>query len=426
MRDLQIHKKYSKDFFLTLVTRAITVILSFSVSIIIVRSLGAKGQGTVTLLITTVTLLAFFLGFGFQWSNLYWAGRDKEKLGFIFANSVYYVVLLSVALVLISPLIRKIPIVFIGKDLLPFYNIMIPMIPIVMIYQFNESTLLGMDDIKKYNRLALLRASILFVMCFFLLKVLTVNLTVFLKGWLCAYLIAAFFSVILAFKNVRTYKIRCSLSFFLDSQKAGSRAWLSNILGLLLFRFDLYLIAYFFGISQVGYYLIPVFLIEGFLLIPQLLGQVLFPKISSGYDEGVNLTLLLSKIGLLYAIIIALFFGVAGRKLLMLFWGDDFVVSFMPLLFLIPGFIVRASGNAIAEYLSAKYAFPFYMQITLFVALIINITLNLLWIPSLGIKGAALSTSVAYTFYISVYLIIFCNVAKTSLFSLFSLTRLNK
>ncbi|GAG06229.1 unnamed protein product, partial [marine sediment metagenome] len=130
-----------ENFSLTLGTQIVALAISAINSVIIVRVLGAEGQGTLTLMITTSVVIITLFGGGFQWSNIYWVGRNRNNSNVIFFNSVAFAIAICFLLLIIY---------LIGghKILNHFMPGTISMIvfialPFLLIWQYNQAILQG-------------------------------------------------------------------------------------------------------------------------------------------------------------------------------------------------------------------------------------------------------------------------------------------
>jgi O-antigen/teichoic acid export membrane protein len=90
-----------------------------------------------------------------------------------------------------------------------------------------------------------------------------------------------------------------------------------------------------------------------------------------------------------------LIFVFIGRSLMIMLYGADFAPSYGAYLFLIPASFGLTFGSLFNTYIWSK-GFPVMCIVMPFIALLINIGLNIWWIPLFGIRGASMATSVAY------------------------------
>jgi O-antigen/teichoic acid export membrane protein len=126
------------------------------------------------------------------------------------------------------------------------------------------------------------------------------------------------------------------------------------------------------------------------------------PLIASAYhrgnfDELQYVTKLTTRLGLIFAVGIALLLVVGGKLLLGLF-GPEFREAYVPLLILVAGGVVNAI-TGIVVYLATLTGRERPALVIFLSALAISLVLNLLLIPRLGIVGAAVASSTALSFW---------------------------
>lgn len=186
-----------------------------------------------------------------------------------------------------------------------------------------------------------------------------------------------------------------------DSQWAGIRdlfaiGWkssLARISQLLIYRFDLFLLAFFVGDESIGNYVPAMFLVSQLNQVGDSVGFILYPSVArremnsaQACDacRGVMLVTLVASIAM--AILCPWIFRFV--------WGSAFNASVIPLLLLLPGYIVLTPARVLAAYLAAVTQFRSPLKASL-TGLAVNCTLNLFLIPNFGIVGAAIATSAA-------------------------------
>ncbi len=83
------------------------------------------------------------------------------------------------------------------------------------------------------------------------------------------------------------------------------------------------------------------------------------------------------------------------RVVLSLVFGLDFIPALSPLRLLYPGVLLLSLSKVLSSYILARGKPAINMWLAV-IGVIINLTLNLLLIPRLGISGAAIASSFAY------------------------------
>ena len=174
----------------------------------------------------------------------------------------------------------------------------------------------------------------------------------------------------------------------------GWRGAASAVLIFLLLKSDVFLIDYFLDDAAVGSYRVATQFAEMMQRVPDVAGAILLAKVVRDQDED-RLSLRVARWVLIFSVAAALVLLAAGKSLIGWFF-PAYPESFLPLAWMLPGLVFLGLGSVC----NIKLAGKGYPTITLWaaaVAFVLNFALNLYLIPALGLKGAALSTTIAYT-----------------------------
>lgn len=178
----------------------------------------------------------------------------------------------------------------------------------------------------------------------------------------------------------------------------GARAHLSNVLMFLNYRADLYLLSAISGVEAVGIYFIAVRVSELVWSVSQAVASVLLPRLARGHASGVAHTdvlvvvcRLVLAVSAVLGVFGALLFSLAVRTL----FGPDYEQAVWAVYLLLPGIVAGALTRVLASDLAARGK-PELNAWTSGIALVVNVTLNLLAIPKYGILGASAASGIAY------------------------------
>jgi len=173
---------------------------------------------------------------------------------------------------------------------------------------------------------------------------------------------------------------------------------LGDSIGFLNTQVDSILIGYYMNPTEVGIYAIAVLLAQTLTLIPSAVQRVTAPATATLYGkgdiEGVR-RLFYSTLAksLLISVGSAIFIAVFGPYMILRLFTEGYLVSYVPLLILLLGYAIGASFGAVGATLASigKVHIPFRISAA---CGMLNVILNILFIPILGINGAALATAV--------------------------------
>jgi len=171
-------------------------------------------------------------------------------------------------------------------------------------------------------------------------------------------------------------------------------------LGMVLFflhlRLDQFMVKALVGTAALGLYSLAVVLAESVLLPTDSLGLAILPRqVGNTIGEAAQIALDGARANALVGLGLATGWAVAGAPLIRIFFGEAFLPAYLPLLGLLPGMVFLGMQRVCSGPI-LRAGRPGRFMLVYAVSLTGNIILNLWWIPSLGLLGAALASSVTY------------------------------
>ena len=177
----------------------------------------------------------------------------------------------------------------------------------------------------------------------------------------------------------------------------GIQVHLGNLFIFLSYRVDLLLINWYLDPAAVGYYAIGVVLVEQLWLVSSAVSLVLFPRLAASADVKKKnaFTPVIARAVFLITLAAALILFGVSNLLVTILYSDQYLPAVRPIQLLLPGIIALSVYRVIANDIAARGQ-PLINTCTALVALVVNIVLNLIWIPLYGISGAALASTISY------------------------------
>ena len=174
----------------------------------------------------------------------------------------------------------------------------------------------------------------------------------------------------------------------------------SSIFVIIYSRIDQVILKNFINAEAVGLYSSAVTLSEVWYFIPTMVVSTLFPSIiyaqqNNAHTYGkriIKLTLFLVIVSSCIAVIGTVF----ARQILHLVFGLGFIEAYKVLQLYIWSGVGISIGTIVIQYLIAEKLSSVILYISI-IGMVINVTLNLLFIPQYGITGSALATLISYT-----------------------------
>jgi O-antigen/teichoic acid export membrane protein len=183
---------------------------------------------------------------------------------------------------------------------------------------------------------------------------------------------------------------------------------LTNLIGLLNYKADLFLVEHFLGRSSTGVYSVAVMIAELLWLVSSSVTQAAYARIgtSDGSDAS-RVTVRVVHASLLALVALAPAVWVMAALLLPLLLGPDYAAVLPVLAWLLPGVLAYGAASPLSAYFTNHAGRPRVPAALATFSLVVNIVLSLYLIPRHGMIGGALATTVSYLASILVALIVF-------------------
>lgn len=395
------YKKFTKNVGLITAVNVLIVLKAIIFLPLITKMLGAFSYGVWAQLLVTVGLLVPIIRLGLTNSitRFIAAEKDNEEIQEGVYSSLFLVTGLSLVVSIIFLLfIHPISQFFQAPFLLT------AVLPLIILFEVLNTTLLsvfqGLFEMRKFS---------FFMIVLSLLEIMLVIASIYrgygLIGAVLSLLCAKAIAFVLIYLNIYTtigfkiptfYLVKRYLSF-------GLPTLLSNASYLAVTSIDKYIIGVYLGTLFVGYYA-PAYSLGNFvtfLIIP--IGFVLLPALSKSYDEDkiyeVKTKLRYSlKYFLMVAIPTVCGITVLIKQILTIFTTHEIASNAFFVTPLVASSILFYGSSDIFSQILTLVKKTKIIGLIWGAAAVVNIVLNLLLIPQIGILGAALATLTAYLF----------------------------
>lgn len=192
------------------------------------------------------------------------------------------------------------------------------------------------------------------------------------------------------------WKLRLLEKPFRDGLFIGLRSQFGNMATLFNYRLDVLIVNYFQDAVQVGLYALGVLVSESLWQIPQAVQSALLPRTARTLEQGAaEFTCLVIRQVLVIAVLTAALLALAGPILIPLVFGERFQPSVAVVWWILPGTAALSLGKVACADLAARGKTGYCASFAL-MAFAITVVLDLILIPRMGIRGAALASSIAY------------------------------
>ncbi|MFA5392089.1 MAG: oligosaccharide flippase family protein [Candidatus Paceibacterota bacterium] len=372
----------------------ISLLINTSIGIIIARTLGPFGKGLLAIIVMvgTIVLTLGSLGIG-SFNNYAISNKSVEKKDII-GNSFWLGLIISIiyfAIVLILAL--NFPIFFrnIPRSYLLLYLISLPFI---FWSNFFSSILTGEQKFRKLNIFTIITQTINLIGVILLLLVFRLDVFYVLIWYVLVNIIGALMPMGFIFLT-DGFHFNFKLQIFKRALNYGFKICLAGIFYLLILRIDLYMVNFFKGTVEAGFYSLASTFGDVFLILPFSIVTVIFPKINAEDKSKKESIAKYSRISLFLVFLMAIGALLFIRPVIGLLFGKEFLASVRPIILLLPGLIAWSLITVLGQYFFS-IGYPFKLTICWFLVAMLNIILNFIYIPQYGMAAAALSSSVTY------------------------------
>jgi O-antigen/teichoic acid export membrane protein len=404
--------------FLTLVSLGVVGATNFLARTLVARELGPGPIGTYALVIVTFNLASLAIGLGMPVFNSCFAKR--EPLGVLVSNSILWSGTSLIGLGLLCACVLAILPSGHQGDHPGFLWFAILLAPVGLLTQCNQSLLQGLGRMGLYNLVPIISVLSNGLLLAIVLYVLRLQLWGALAAWASAQgiaLVAALFFV----GRQRPLQFSLDRSVMGQSLRFGIQVWLGQAVGFLNFRIALFLVQLLLKRDAVGYYVVAMTMAEILYYIPTAIGTSLLSRLaSSSGPEAARLTATGCRHALYLNFMIALALASSGGFLIRHLFTKAFEPSGLPLLMLLPGVFAYSLAHITTTYFNAYVGRPIINTLVAGLSTLVQFISIVIFVPSMGMAGAAMGTSVGYVVAIGVNFIIFRRVAGVKLREVFS------
>jgi len=388
-----------KDSLITLVSRILGFILGLVSTIIISRLLGPADKGTYSLLVLVISIMALVFNPGIALANVYFSARRPEWRGKLVGNSfVVSIGLGSLAIITLeaSTMLSPVQHYLLGNNVeLEWIRLIALLIPFVLFNRIVPEILRGAGLIVSYNLVSIISIFINLV----LLSLLLMMLDQGLNGSLIAFVVLQFaqtvFIVWLLLRHIGGHWTT-SLDVLKQSFFFGIRSYPGDLAQFLNYRLDQLIVGLYLSPRDLGIYVTAVVLAEKLWEIPHAVSIGLLYNVASHTGNPIATTERASRIMVALVGIICLGVALISYPMIYLMYGQEYIYAATALISLLPGIWALSLGRVIAAHLSGinKPQSGTYAAV---VSLVITVLLDFLLIPRIGILGAGLTSSIAYS-----------------------------
>ena len=381
----------------TFATRIFAILTGLVVSVLVTRALGPEGRGVYAMAMALWALGTQFANLGVQSSNVYVVSKQPHQLPHLIGNSLWLGALFGF---MAAAFIALVGVLF--PQWLPVKGMVLwltlGLIPIGLATMFLQNLLIGLNKIRLNNFIELASKLVGFLATaglWFASAISVLNLLVLL----CLSSVGMLGAVFILLRRISASRSRISGALFKAHFSYGLKVYTAGLFMYLVLKIDLFMVDYFLGKSAAGFYSLSVSLAEMLTMLPVIAGTLMFPRLSAlatDIERWGAFKRVFAGVGVLMLVAIGAA-GLLGPWAITRLYGVVFTPSIAPFLWLLPA-VLFISLNGILMNFLASINLPRITVYSPLLGCILNILLNLLWIPKFGIIGAAWASVFSYGF----------------------------
>lgn len=415
-----LSRRLSLNLIYSAISQGSIFVFSFVYYAIISRKLGPDQMGIFSTFMLVPFIVARFGHLGFDAANMHFITKQDVDRRSLFANSILLTAVVTLICTVIVLLYSKFDGgLFLGSQVLPVA--MIALVALAMFRTLFHSILVGENRLRTFgiigaidSVLPLIGTAILWL--FGLIDIITLVIMNIIAMFSTAILIARALPDV-ALKPVFDAQLA------LRSVRYGWKSWLNNLANQLIYKGDVFLIAYFLTPDKVGFYIIAVIIIEKAWYFSGAISNAVFPVVSGiAVHDGARVVVRIAKLNFWFVSLSCIVIALISRGLITVIFSNKYIDAVEPMLLLIPGIIFLSIPKVLVSHLAAVDRLE-HAVLASVTACIVNFSLNMLLIPLYGINGAAIASSCSYFIYLVIYIRQYSTLTSTPVSEYFLIRR---
>jgi len=412
----------------TLATQIASYALNFAAGIIIARSLGPANKGVLSLVVLSHVLLLTVSNLGLAAASSFLIARRGFSLGQVGRQAIAAAMGLGLATFgLTAIVVNFLPAGVVSPSQRIYVLLAAGLVPLALATQYLNGALVGAGQIIWLNGLTLAQAFINLAGLVLFLLVLRMGLAGGLSAWTVTVVSTCLLTLTVTFWRARRLgrqpadgSKRWNRALAGEGVRYGIRAYPAGVISFLNLRSDQFLLGYLAGTASVGVYSVAVTVAELLLFFPRSLATALMPRITgadsvsakhmaaSACRHTVGGALLSAAVLVPIGLLIPVLFGEAYRP------------SVVPFFLLLPGLGVYVLAPVLSTYFSGQLGRPIITSLFAGMSLALDVLLVWALVPHLGVPGAALASTLAYTATVIAMVAYFRRLTKVGLREMFA------
>lgn len=387
----------------------------FILRLILGIDLGAEGLGIYTLAFSIYSFGLQFAAFGIGTALTKFVAEYADNVPIIrkyislgFVSSVVSGTLVGICIFIMSPIIANS--LFHTPDLEMMIKLTAFSCPFIGIQKAVIGALNGLRRMKLYAYINIIQNIFIVLITIILVLVMDLGVIGSVVGFVGPTIIMGIICIFIMRNYWISPNINDNFKLFYSINSFSFYIGLGSAVGFIITQIDSILIGYYLNTTEVGIYAIAILFVQTLTLLPSAVQRVTAPATAKMFGKGeiANLKILLYstlKKSIIVTIICSMLIIIFSPYIISFLFTDEYLEAYIPLLILIIGYSFGASFGSIGATLSSigKVRIALYIGVVCGIA---DIFLNTILIPSFGMNGAALATTITMGLNFSLTIIV--------------------
>lgn len=378
-------------------TRVVWSAMGMVSGVVLARWLGPHDRGILALVLLLPSTVLTLVKLGVSQATVYFINRKEAGIDQVASNSVMLALLLGLVSSVVVWATRDNLLHRVLGDV-PDWALLLALarVPLLLLDNYLYSILQATGQFGLYNR-RLLQSEGLRLL---LVAVFVMALDLGLAAAVAIYTVIGLVNIAWLLLNMREtirFSLALDVALLRRMLSFGIRSYVQVVTAHLLLRIDVYMVQAFLGPSQTAFYALALHFTELVLEVPQAIGLVLYPRLAALPEAEVHrLTAQTCRRTLMVTVPAAAALALLGPWMITLWYGRPYAAAGAPL----PWAAVGVAAMSIFVIITRDFTARQKQRVNTaagVLALVSNVALNLVLIPTQGIVGASLATAIAYT-----------------------------
>lgn len=400
-----------RDFLRTLSVTCVQMVVVFGTQVILARALGTEDRGSFAVCWSFMNVLLMMSLFGISPSMTYHVASSRLSVSQIVGVSLYIGAGGSLFGAAVGYAAIHLPVDFFSKATRTEFAFAIAAVSPCLFFTCSIAILRGTMRYVAMNCMNLLDSVIVAIGTLLLCAVFEFGVKGALVAGMLGPAIVVFWTLIIFRKEISINEAIKSFRYVPSVLHYGIRASISYFAWSLNIQLGVFMMGFFLVKSELGFYAIALAMVVRMEIIPGALYEVLMPHLVQNRDQSANLLCRALRVIMIAVITVAIVLALICRPLVRLAFGEEFLPVVGIIYILLVGSVLRSAGKVITIYFFAVDR-PGTNSLIKFLGLCFNIVILLILIPTYGLKGGAVGTTLSYSLEAIVMVAVFYWISK--------------